>query len=75
MTNHPKGRELCPELAKQFFVAIHNDDDGSPFIGMRLVESPDDMPKCICGSFLIVPCLVTPLLTATEREKLIGGEE
>ena len=59
MIDPQEGREPCPELeaVHDFVVGWH---------GMR-----PWVVICRKGE-ITVPCLVTPLLTADEREKLIG---
>ena len=69
MTSHPEVRQPCPELAAEGFTLIHR----YPNTGMFTIavearahrEELDCYDRC-----LIVPCLVTPLLTADEAKKL-----
>lgn len=67
--DHPKGREPCPELADDSMRCSLELKDGKWQMMNRAsrYEALADYPE-----FKVVPCLVTPLLTASEREKLIG---
>lgn len=65
MTNPQEGRQPCPELAATWPIWLGR-EPGSGRVYFAMGQIHDDDLK--------VPCLVTPLLTADEREKLIGGE-
>ena len=64
MTDHPEGRELCPELAHEQRRLVGIGPDGEGY-SLPLTTN------CVHGGEIVVPCLVTPLLTTDEREKLI----
>ena len=68
MTDHPEGRQPCPELAREMLWLFFKSGDGVVHSVLDDGEHDNDPKYCL------VPCLVTPLLTADEREKLIGGE-
>ena len=63
MTNHPEVREPCPRLERIWPIWLGRDPvDGTVYF--TIVQVHDDDFK--------VPCRITPLLTAAEREKLLG---
>lgn len=58
----PEGREPCPELAREMKALLL---DGK-------IHAVNDTPYDAVTNFQVVPCLVTPLLTPSERERLVG---
>ena len=72
MTNQPEGREPCPELAETWYAEIHPSGEILRVYRHENRMMKDDQDAGESFTFVQAPVEVRPLLTADEREKLIG---